>query len=182
MLLLNERSGGVDRDEVGVAKAFAGDDHRIVVLEHGHVRDHRVSDDERRRALRQPGDLRLVENDRNRARVGARRRSRRRRERMRRQAKGATTSEPSRGRETEGLFRSPMMKKASTSRALPCVRRQGKSPRPRQPSSLRRERRRTARAPRRHGTRRGRLRHAVCAPRHRPRPGRRVGPPAHRDE
>ena len=55
LLLLDERSGAVDRDQVRLAETFAGDDHRIVVLEHGHVRDHRVSDNERRRALQAAG-------------------------------------------------------------------------------------------------------------------------------
>ena len=49
---LDERSAAVDCDEIRLAEALTGDDHRIVVFEHGHVRDHRVADDERCRALR----------------------------------------------------------------------------------------------------------------------------------
>jgi multidrug efflux pump subunit AcrA (membrane-fusion protein) len=40
-------SGGIERDEIGFAKALAGDDHRGALLEQGQIGDRSVADNER---------------------------------------------------------------------------------------------------------------------------------------
>ena len=167
LLFLDDRSAGVDGDQVRLAEALAGDDHRIVVLEHRHIGDHRVADDEGRRAGRQLGDLGLVERDRDQVRLGAGRR--------RAEGENERGSEPKARRHgnplssgDQGSFRPPndegnlnltyASDRRENRRAL--VRRADRAA----------EHARTIRARRRHGRRKGRLRHAAFGPRRRPRP------------
>ena len=63
LLLVDYIALRVERNQVGLAVSFAGDDHRRAALEHRHVGDRGIADDERLGARGELHDLGLVERD-----------------------------------------------------------------------------------------------------------------------